>query len=209
MYSHLFNIQSPRTPPSAAVFPGPIDEDGCWLARPGTIGFDFSIPLSRDAIKNSTNPNLQIVEECSGPIPSSIWKKKIGGIRHIVAAIVHYKTDYVQVPLAKYQDILVFEQYHSNLNSFWFVPSSMKAFSSLELKRGIIYKSKGELKVSAGLRTRETDSCTDSGLWISGNIGYVHVMIENTTHREVINSFSKYFTGQNNSIVFNQEIQNF
>jgi hypothetical protein len=185
LYSHIYNIQSPRTPPSDAVFPGPIDEDGCWLARPGTIGFDFSIPLSKDEILESSNSNLQVIQECSGPIPSSVWKKKVGGIRHIVAAIVHYKTDILQTPLGKYQDISVFEQYQTNLNSFWFLPTSMTASSSVELTKGLIYKSKGELKLSVGLRTRETEACTDSGLWIAGNVGYIHTLIENTTHREV------------------------
>jgi hypothetical protein len=185
IYSHIYNIQSPRTPPSDAVFPGPIDEDGCWLARPGTIGFDFSIPLSKDLIKESNNSNLKIIQECSGPIPSSVWKKKVGGIRHVVAAIVYYKTDILQTPLAKYQDISVFEQYQSNLNSFWFLPSSMTASSTVAITKGMIYKTKGELKVTVGLRTRETEACTDSGLWIAGNVGYVHTLIQNTTHKEV------------------------
>lgn len=83
----------------------------------------------------------------------------------------------------------------------------MNASSSLELTRGIIYKSKGELKLSVGLRTRETEACTDSGLWIAGNVGYVHAMIQNTTHREV--RYILLILGQKNSTFIDKKIQNF
>lgn len=79
--SKVWIVQDSHLVPSDAVIAGNPDEHGMWKSKLGVTNFDFSIPFGKKDPVGHISAEL----ECDGPLPSSYWHPKAGGIRYIVA----------------------------------------------------------------------------------------------------------------------------
>lgn len=153
-----------------------------WLSRPGSNSIDFAIPFT------GNKEGIETLKCVEGPLPSSVWKSKYGGIRYVLACIVHFKTgSKIRTPLAIYADIPFVEHYTSVLSPVWFKPIRAHSSATIEIPSGLFNLGKrGIVKLSVSPATQETESLSESGIWTSGNTGYIHVVIDNATPRQVV-----------------------
>lgn len=98
-------VQDPAAfAPTDAVFAGAMDEHRMWRAKKGTTAFEFAIPFE----SKDEQPHCVTLVSPSGPLPSSFWNSKVGGIRYILAGVVETKVGTtVRLPLAFYREIQV------------------------------------------------------------------------------------------------------
>jgi hypothetical protein len=162
-------------------------EDGMLLARTGSTCIPFSMSIS------GHSDSIDSLLPMNSHMPSSYWKKSLGGIRYLVAAVVTYKTGLrVRIPLASYQEIEYVENTDVILSPNWYTPTKCLNSSFMDIPGGLFnFGKKGVIKLGIHPCTFETMTCVDSGIWIAGTTGYVHVDIDNGTQKEVIYMFLK------------------
>ncbi|KAI8923040.1 hypothetical protein BC831DRAFT_473257 [Entophlyctis helioformis] len=178
---------------SDAVYGGNPDEHGMRKAWKRTTSFDFSIPFGNDASTAKVQRNDALVTEVDvdGPLPSSYWSKQSGGIRYMVAGVAYTKHRVEpNKPIAAYRDLLVVESAPFGLKpefATMLPPTSpLTAEISEKVKRNLFnIGKKGTIKLSASIRVPEVDTYYDTGVWTSGNIGFVGVDIKNGSTREI------------------------
>ncbi|KAH6560382.1 hypothetical protein BSLG_010503 [Batrachochytrium salamandrivorans] len=171
-----------------AVYAGKPDENGMWKAKQGTTTFDFSISMQANVAASQW---IQTEEAVSGPLPSSYWNRRFGGIRYIVAGIVYTKHGTKQcIPIAAYQDLNVVEsspfQLCTAFSSMLAPTSPLIKETSGTVKRNVFNIGKrGIAKLIASLRVPQVDSACDTGTWLSGGVGFVGIEIQNASTRTI------------------------
>jgi hypothetical protein len=167
-------LQHKEGVPSDAVFAGFSDEHGMWKARGGRTICDFSIPFAE------TEDQLIRTEVTTSPLPSSYWSKRVGGIRYLLAAVVESKISSEPcTPLAAYRELYVVESVHYSMDNEFanIIPhtSPLTIETSESVKQGMFgLGKKGIVKLSASIRVPSTQ-VNESGVWLSGNFGFVGV----------------------------------
>lgn len=200
-------LQHKDGPPSDCVFSGNFDEHGMWPARQGRTVCNFSIPFGEaDAVfvDNSTEEieshipfngktNDVITEVSTSPLPSSYWNKQAGGIRYLIAVVVESKTGKEPAqPLAAYRDLHVRESVRFRMNNLFVntIPhtSPLTIETSEHVSQGVFgFGKKGIVKLSASIRVPQTIGL-ETGVWLSGNVGFIGVDIKNATTKHVLDS---------------------
>lgn len=177
-------LQHKKGVPTDAVFAGHYDEHGMWQARGGKTMLDFSLAFSDDECENVTT------EVTTSPLPSSYWCKQVGGIRYVVAAVLESKIGKEPAkPLAVYREISVIESVNYTLgNEFETVAphtSPLIVETSENVNQGFLgMGKKGIVRLSASIRVPKTTG-HETGVWVSGNYGFVGVEIQNATTKHV------------------------
>eukprot|EP00842_Homolaphlyctis_polyrhiza_P005783 jgi/Hompol1/6205/HPOL_004875-RA len=191
--SKRLTLQDTTRAPSDAVYAGNCDEHGMWKAKQGTTVFDFTIPIQSNGttMQNATSWQILTEQSVDGPLPSSWWSKRSGGIRYIVAGVVYTKYGLKTLPaIAAYRDALVIESVPFHLTpsfSAMLPPTSTFIKEATEkIKRNIFnIGKKGTIKLIASVRVPQVDTVCDSGVWVSGGLGFVGVEIKNASARSI------------------------
>lgn len=113
--SSSIDLQNKHLPPSACVTGGAPDEHGMWPARTGVTHFDFSVPMT-------TAANTRQIS----PLPSSFWRRGVGGVRYLVCVTVEVKKGLLSETIVAACEIpCVVESYATvNEKGRFFVPTN-------------------------------------------------------------------------------------
>jgi hypothetical protein len=151
-----------------------------WRARTTETDFSFSIPFT--AVKEG----VETIQDNSF-IPSSYWHHRFGGVRYILTGIVYFKNGTkTRPPLAIHHELLYSENPGIVLSPNWFTQPKSLNSSFMDIPGGLFnFGKKGVIKLGVYPCTPETSSNSDSGIWMAGTVGYIHVFVDNGTQKEV------------------------
>ncbi|TPX45360.1 hypothetical protein SeLEV6574_g03905 [Synchytrium endobioticum] len=178
------DLQAPELPPSDAVIAGKADEDNCWLARKGRTAFEVKIAMAH------TNAPGASASEKGGPLPSSFWSRKFGGIRYIVTTCAEVKVNNNSpILLVTQREMTVIEG--SPLTGIPAFPYSIPVHSPLHVQETKTVRSwlfgKGNVSIQAEVHIAEAgmnDAVSGKG-WVAGGLGFVGVEVSNDSPKPI------------------------
>ncbi|TPX30417.1 hypothetical protein SmJEL517_g06017 [Synchytrium microbalum] len=187
-YFEKVDLQSKDLPPSDAVISGKADEDSCWLARKGRTAFDVKIPMT-----SGTNTSTKLSER-GGPLPSSFWSRKFGGIRYIATTIAEVKVNNRKpITLVSQREMQVIE--YSPATKVPAFPSSIPMHSLLmafDTKTvGNWYRGRGDVTLQAEVHVPEDgmDDAVSGKCWAAGSVGFVGIEVANDSPKPIKNLY--------------------
>jgi hypothetical protein len=180
-------VQESHLVPGEAVYPSPPDEHGMWKSKVQSTKFEFSIPFKE------TVDNIKTDIDTVGPLPSSYYYPKVGGIRYFVIGLVDSKDvnqKKPRKPLAIFKELLVLESVPFSLTNQFDnsnpLNSVLEQTMTKQIKTGLFGLGKPvEIHLGAKVWTLSMDGQVETGVWQSGTTGYVKVSIENQTNKPV------------------------
>ncbi|KAJ3211045.1 hypothetical protein HDU67_004807 [Dinochytrium kinnereticum] len=183
---HLFlsrcqALQSPQLAPTEAVVAGIPDEHGMWNARKGVTSFLFKLKLSIPTTDASLHGGR------TGPIPSSFWCNKVGGVRYIVSATSRVKLG-IKEPnfLGAYREIQVLEHAPCHLAPTFTSSPSLTSETCVEVG-GWMASTRGEVTLRAECHVPDAgqESGIVAGSWVAGGVAFVTVDVQNMSKRKI------------------------